>query len=46
VPTAGADPEPNVHQIYLQLLPLFRTKDFRKGVKAFLERRPPRFEGR
>lgn len=38
--------ESNVHQVYLQLLPLFRTKDFQEGVKAFLERRPPRFEGR
>jgi enoyl-CoA hydratase/carnithine racemase len=38
--------ESNVHQVYLQLLPLFRTKDFQEGVKAFLERRTPRFEGR
>jgi enoyl-CoA hydratase/carnithine racemase len=38
--------ESNVHQVYLQLLPLFRTQDFQEGVKAFLERRPPRFEGR
>jgi enoyl-CoA hydratase/carnithine racemase len=38
--------ESNVHQVYLQLLPLFRTKDFQEGVKAFLERRPPKFEGR
>jgi enoyl-CoA hydratase/carnithine racemase len=38
--------ESNVHQVYLQLLPLFRTQDFQEGVKAFLERRTPRFEGR
>jgi enoyl-CoA hydratase/carnithine racemase len=38
--------ESNVHQVYLQLLPLFRTRDFKEGVTAFLERRPPKFEGR
>jgi len=38
--------ESNVHQVYLQLLPLFRTRDFQEGVRAFLEGRPPRFEGR
>jgi len=38
--------ESNVHQVYLQLLPLFRTRDFQEGVKAFLEGRAPNFEGR
>jgi len=38
--------ESNVHQVYLQLLPLFRTRDFQEGVKAFLEGRAPKFEGR
>ena len=38
--------EANVHHVYLQLLPLFRTKDFAEGVKSFLEKRPAKFEGK
>jgi len=36
----------HVHHVFLQLLPLVRTDDFEEGVKSFLEKRPPKFQGR
>ena len=34
--------EQNVHHVFLQLLPLLGTDDFREGVAAFMEKRAGR----
>lgn len=38
--------EDHVQRQYLALLPLFKTKDFREGLMAFLEKREADFQGR
>ncbi len=36
----------HVQHVYLQLLPLFASADFKEGVTSFLEKRPARFTGK
>jgi enoyl-CoA hydratase/carnithine racemase len=36
----------HVQHVYLQLLPLFASDDFKEGIASFLEKRPAAFTGR
>jgi enoyl-CoA hydratase/carnithine racemase len=40
------DFESHTHHVLMQLLLLFRSRDFQEGIQSFLERREPRFSGR
>jgi len=40
------DFESHTHHVLMQLLLLFRSNDFQEGVRSFLEKREPKFEGR
>jgi enoyl-CoA hydratase/carnithine racemase len=35
----------HVHHVFLQLLPLMRSKDAAEGMRAFMEKRPAQFQG-
>jgi enoyl-CoA hydratase/carnithine racemase len=40
------DFDSHTHHVLMQLLLLFRSKDFQEGLTAFMERRDPEFSGR
>jgi enoyl-CoA hydratase/carnithine racemase len=38
--------EANSHHVMAEIINLFRTADFAEGIQAFLEKRPPTYQGR
>jgi enoyl-CoA hydratase/carnithine racemase len=40
------DFESHTHHVLLQVMHLFQSTDFREGITSYMERRPPKFEGR
>ena len=38
--------EDHVHHVFLQLLPLFQSDDFKEGMASFMEKREAQFKGR
>ena len=38
--------EANSHHVMAEIITLFRTADFAEGIQAFLDKRPPTYQGR
>ena len=42
----GENFDDHVHHVFLQLLPLFQSEDFKEGMASFMEKRDAQFKGR